>query len=84
MSESQIAGRWKELERPLYVTDVVRCANCGVMIPRRYWDLGADLTHPYCSPECVALESRLAALRERYSGLRPFPSLESSNPNGST
>jgi len=84
MSKRQVAGRWKELEQPLYATDLVRCTHCGVMIPRRYWDVGADLSRPYCTPECVALESRVAALRERYSGLRPFPSLESSDPDGLT
>jgi hypothetical protein len=65
---------WRELERPPYVTDVVRCSCCGVMVARRYWDAGDGLARPYCSPECTALEERVAALAERYEP-PAFPSL---------
>jgi hypothetical protein len=55
-----------ELDRPLYVTEPVRCSCCGVTIPRRYWDIGQGLGRPYCSPACQVLEARLATLRNRY------------------
>lgn len=71
-----VLGHWVEIERPPYVTDPVCCACCGVMIPRRYWDVGSGLTRPYCSVECVALERRVGRLAERHRVARnSFPSL---------
>jgi hypothetical protein len=68
-------GRWVDLERQLYTTEVVCCSCCGVMLPRRFWDIGLGLTRPYCSAECRTLEERLALLRKDSGGQNPFQSL---------
>jgi hypothetical protein len=69
MSSPSSGGRWVELARPPYATDPIRCSCCGVMIPRRYWDVGAGLARAYCTPSCRLLEERVESLR----GRRPTP-----------
>jgi hypothetical protein len=59
-------GRWVELDRPAYATDVIRCDGCGVMIPRRYWQQAAVPAKRHCSPECVALIERVEQLQMRF------------------
>jgi hypothetical protein len=59
-------GRWVVIDLPPYATNAIWCHATGVMLPRRYWQVGGDASRPYAGPEAVALEQRVAALRERY------------------
>lgn len=60
MSTDGYGGRWVDIERQWYSTEIVTCGACGMMIPRRYW-LCEDRI--FCEPECGALEQRVDRLR---------------------
>lgn len=60
MSTDEHGGRWVDIQRQWYSTEIVTCSACGMMIPRRYW-LCEDRI--YCEPQCIALEHRVDRLR---------------------
>jgi hypothetical protein len=55
-------GRWTTRPMPWYTTDILYCTTCGAMLHRRYWAAGPNGQSTYCSPDCEALEARVASL----------------------
>jgi hypothetical protein len=51
-----VSGYWQELEHAWHDTNVVHCAVCGKLIPRRAWRFegGAGEVRA-CGPECEEL-----------------------------
>ena len=51
-----MTGYWQELDRPWHDTNVVHCAVCGKLIPRRAWRFeGGAGELAACSPDCEEL-----------------------------
>ncbi len=51
-----MTGHWRELEHAWHDTNVVHCAVCGKLIPRRAWCFdGGSGDIEACSPACEEL-----------------------------
>lgn len=61
-------GQWVSRPVSWYATEYLYCRACGAMLHSDYWiEVGRE-RHPYCSPQCRALELRVAFLYERSIG----------------
>ena len=51
-----MSGHWQDLEHAWHDTNIVNCAVCGKLIPRRAWLFeSADGEVLSCSPACEEL-----------------------------
>jgi hypothetical protein len=61
------AAHWVTRPMPWYTTDLLYCSTCGAMLHRCYWLAGPNGQSAYCSPDCEALEARIASLYASYA-----------------